>query len=390
MRLVSVEYVEFGGTPQEWRLENLSFGRVTLLVGKNAAGKSRCLNVIGALSRYLIGERKPSLSANYDVRFEHEGANSRYLLEIENSLVQTERYWVEDTLRLDRGARGEGEIWAEQIEGGKMLRFQTPQDELAVAVRRDAIQHRFLQPLYDWGSALRHYYFGTLLGKDRFSLFVEKGGAKLDERDNEAVVPLYKKAVKEFSHRFTEAVKTDMAQLGYPLDDITIAAPVSVRFSGVPGELVGLTVKEQELQGVTDQHSMSQGMFRSLSLIIQINYAQLTNRASCFLIDDIGEGLDFDRSCRIIELMREKVHNSAAQLIMSTNDRFVMNRVPLEEWSVLQRRGNVVRVRNYQNSKEIFDEFKFTGLSNFDFLATDFLNEPIGEYPEVEESVAHE
>jgi predicted ATPase len=384
MRLITVRYVEFGGTPEEWRLEDLTLGRVTLLVGKNASGKSRCLNIIGALSRYLIGERKPTLSAHYDVKFDHEGTTSRYVLEINESLVEKEQYWVGDALRLDRGARGEGEIWAEQVEGGKMLRFQTPQDEIATVARRDAIQHGFLQALYDWGSALRHYYFGTLLGKDRFAVFVEKGGAKFDERDNDAVVPLYKKAVKEFDQRFTDAVKADMERLEYPLDDVTIAAPVSVRFVGMPVELVGLTVKERELQGVTDQHSMSQGMFRSLSLIIQFNYAQMANRASCFLIDDVGEGLDFERSCRLIELLREKVRDSSVQLIMSTNDRFVMNRVPLEEWSVLQRQRNVVRVRNYQNSKEIFDEFKFTGLSNFDFLATDFLNEP------VEENVAHE
>lgn len=390
MRLISVQYVEFGGSPQEWRLEDLALGRVTLLVGKNASGKSRCLNIIGALSRYLIGERKPTLSAHYDVRFDHEGTASRYVLEINDSLVQKEQYSVGNTLRLDRGAGGEGEIWAEQVEGGKMLRFQTPQDEIAAVARRDAIQHRFLQALYDWGSALRHYYFGTLLGKDRFVVFVENGGAKIDERDNEAVVPLYKKAVMEFGTRFTDAVKADMERLEYPLDEITIAAPVSVRFVGMPVELVGLTVKERELQAVTDQHSMSQGMFRSLSLIIQFNYAQMANRASCFLIDDVGEGLDFERSCRLIELLREKVRDSSVQLIMSTNDRFVMNRVPLEEWSVLQRQRNVVRVRNYQNSKDIFDEFKFTGLSNFDFLATDFLNERVAENPEVEENLAHE
>jgi hypothetical protein len=56
-----------------------------------------------------------------------------------------------------------------------------------------------------------------------------------------------------------------------------------------------------------------------------------------------------------------------------------MNKVPLQEWSLLQRTGGQVRVRNYENSRAIFDEFKFTGLSNFDFLATDFINEPVEE-----------
>ena len=108
---------------------------------------------------------------------------------------------------------------------------------------------------------------------------------------------------------------------------------------------------------------------------VRIWCAILSGRPSCILIDDIGEGLDFDRSCALIELLMKKATHSQVQLVMSTNDRFVMNKVPLEAWSVLQREGGTVRVRNYQNSRAIFDDFKFTGLSNFDFLATDFINE---------------
>ncbi len=59
---------------------------------------------------------------------------------------------------------------------------------------------------------------------------------------------------------------------------------------------------------------------------------------------------------------------------MSTNDRFVMNHVPLTEWSVLRRSGNRVVVHNHENSPEAFERFEFTGLSNFDFFATDFLD----------------
>jgi hypothetical protein len=47
------------------------------------------------------------------------------------------------------------------------------------------------------------------------------------------------------------------------------------------------------------------------------------------LIDDIGEGLDFDRSSRLIKLLIEIAEkNENIRLIMSTNDRFVMNAVP--------------------------------------------------------------
>ena len=53
---------------------------------------------------------------------------------------------------------------------------------------------------------------------------------------------------------------------------------------------------------------------------------------------------------------------------MSTNDKFVMNHVPLDEWTVLHRSGSVVHVRNHENSQAAFDDFKFTGLSNFSFF----------------------
>ena len=52
-----------------------------------------------------------------------------------------------------------------------------------------------------------------------------------------------------------------------------------------------------------------------------------------------------------------------------------MNQVPLEEWAVIQRNGGLVRILNYENSKSLFEDFKFTGLSNFSFLEMDFANQ---------------
>jgi len=57
---------------------------------------------------------------------------------------------------------------------------------------------------------------------------------------------------------------------------------------------------------------------------------------------------------------------------MSTNDRFVMNNVPLEYWHIIQRSGGHCKIYNYENSKGTFDNFAYTGLSNFDFFTTDF------------------
>ena len=65
------------------------------------------------------------------------------------------------------------------------------------------------------------------------------------------------------------------------------------------------------------------GMFRALSIIVQVNYSVLADTPSCILIDDIGEGLDFERSCDLIDVLISKAKNSSVQLLMATNDRFV-------------------------------------------------------------------
>ena len=376
MRLKSIKFTEFETTDQGWFLDNLTLGAINLLVGKNSTGKSRTLNVISNLARLLANERRAGLSSNYDVWFEHEGHELRYALKIENERVEQEQFWVDEELRLDRGSQGAGTIFAEEIETGKMIRFQTPQDELAAVARQDAIQHKFLKPLSDWGKSLRHFEFGKELGKDKFVFFVQNGGIHFNEKDVDAAVLLFHRSLNDYGDSFKQQLIADMGRLDYPLEDIQLQAPFSVRLKGSPpGELRCLTVKEVGLKGLTDQHSMSQGMFRTLAILIHLAYSHFAKKATFILIDDIGEGLDFDRSCRLIELIRERARETGSQLILSTNDRFVMNNVPLEEWSVLQRKGSRVKALNVENSRELFEDFKFTGLSNFSFLEMDFANE---------------
>jgi len=386
MLLKSVKFIEFESDPQSWTLEGLALGQRNLIVGKNASGKSRTLNVIGSLASNLAGLKPPGISGNYDVIFDKDGKIIEYKLKYNESEVSEEKLTIDGRVLLSRGDGGKGTIFAEALEGGKNIDFQTPPSGLAVVTRRDTIQHKFLEPLYEWGISLRHYHFGRTLGKERFDLFEKgKGNEKINDRDENQIVALYRQAVKEFNDDFTAVIINDMREIDYDIQEIGLRAPVSIRILSGPGELIGIYVKEKGLNGITDQYSMSQGMFRVLSMLIQVNYSQMAKKSSCILVDDIGEGLDFDRSCKLIDLLRNKAKDHNIQLILSTNDRFVMNKVPLEEWSVLQRQGSIVKVRNYDNSKEIFEEFKFTGLSNFSFLEMDFVNESRGEEAPIHE-----
>lgn len=379
MKLRSIQYSEFAGQEQEWILDGIDFDQINLLVGKNATGKTRTLNLIGGLAALLCGERTPALlSGEYGVTFLNEDKVLKYSLRMDNKEVVSESFERNGEQLLIRGAYGEGKIFAEKINLGQMIEFQTPTHELAAFVRRDSKQHSFLEPLHMWGSAARYYHFGTQLGKDNFAVMSKRGGLVPDGKSASEVVALFQRAKKDFPGSFVDAVVSDMTKVDYPIEQIGVGPLISIQIdSPFSGDLVGLWVKEIGLRGKTDQVGMSQGMFRVLSIIILTNYLASRGMPGSLIIDDIGEGLDFDRSCLLIDLLREKSHKSKLQLILSTNDKFVMNRVPLDEWHVLSRRGSRVTVSNHENSKEIFEEFRFTGLSNFSFFEMDFANQPV-------------
>ena len=374
MRLKSLEYSEHEGTFEAWTMRGLTLADVNLLVGKNASGKSRILNVIFNLARAISGSRS-LVNGHFRLAFDDRGSAVDYELELQDEKIVREVFNVAGETRLSRGPGGRGEIFA--VIEGRTITFQTPENQLAVCARRDTLQHPYFEPLHQWAGSLYHYAFGTPLGKESLAVFSKSNGQKssLDPKDSSQVVAIFSKGKQDFGPSFTEAVAADFRAVGYSIEEVGIETPHNVRIVGpVPGQLAGMYVKECDLPGKTDQFTMSQGMFRALSVVVQVNYAVLADTPSCILIDDIGEGLDFDRSCNLIDVLMAKARSSSVQLLMATNDRFVMNRVPLESWSVIDRKGNDVEIRNAGNSKEIFDRFKFTGLNNFDFLAFDYLH----------------
>jgi hypothetical protein len=272
---------------------------------------------------------------------------------------------------LSRTEDGQGKIYYERLR--RKLKFQPPPDQVVSIARRDSVQHPFLEVLYNWGEAVRHYYFGTDMGRNAFAFPVEKVGQiqpKLGSKTTEMVVATFLEGKKQFPTRFKKSIIQGMQSIGYELTDVFTAPPFGLGI--MPKAVLSIHAKEVDLHASTSQNDMSQGMFRALSLIIHITYAFLEGSPACILIDDIGEGLDYMRSTALVKLLIEKTKGTSTQLIMATNDRFVMNSVPLDYWSIVRREGNVSRVLNKRNSSRLFKRFELTGLNNFDFFSSKY------------------
>lgn len=369
MKLKSIQYSQYDGQARAWRLEDGTFGDINLVVGQNATGKTKTLKVVSDLANLLSGDvkRKPE-SAQFYVVFDDDGVEIQYWLQLEDQNVVREELIQNGQTLLTRGADGTGYIFAEKLNLN--LHFQPPADELAVVSRRDTIQHPFLQRLYNWGKAARYFRFGTLMGQTTYLI---RGVQEevLNLKDSNQPVLMFHEGQARYGEHYERLVMDDMTKIGYELEEIALQ---TIGWMGTNGRVQsGISIKEKDLAAQTYHHEISSGLFRALSLIIQLNYSLLASLPSCIIIDDCGEGLDYIRSTALINLLIEKVEGTEMQLIMSTNDRFVMNSVPLQYWSVIRRFPHKAKLYNYRNSKDIFDDFEFTGLSNFDFFASDYL-----------------
>ena len=89
MQLKNIEYKQYEGDKREWTVEPASFGQINLLVGKNASGKTRILNVMAGLARILAGKQQVLFdSGDFKVTLvTPNGKSFMYNVSMKNNLV---------------------------------------------------------------------------------------------------------------------------------------------------------------------------------------------------------------------------------------------------------------------------------------------------------------
>jgi AAA15 family ATPase/GTPase len=372
MKLQKFSYKEYETSPRYWELKEFQLNNINLIVGNNTSGKSRTLNVINGLARLLLSPKIQFNSGTYKGCFEEKDNQISYGVEFSNGNIIEEYMYQNKTPLFKRDKNGIGEILNVDIK--QKMKFKIPINEL-VAYRRDDIQFPYLNSLYHWASNTRHFRFSREQDKQTLGL-IDSNKTPTESfnlKESNQAIEVFRVAKGKYRDLYVKMLIGDFNKIGYDVSDIDVGIMHSIKVDAPMGnKVIGLRVNENDREGITDQNEMSDGMFRALSILIHYNYYILEKKNLTILIDDIGEGLDFERSSKLIQLLTEKSNNNNIQLIMSTNDKFVMNHTSLDYWQAISRKGGVVQMFNKFNSSKEFEDFRFTGLNNFDFFSTEF------------------
>ena len=170
--------------------------------------------------------------------------------------------------------------------------------------------------------------------------------------------------IKELERKTIDQAIKNFNKLGYKILDIKTKRE---------GSSETLLVYEEKFSYAIPHYQLSQGMYRSLSCLIFIQYLIDNKKVSTLLVDDIGEGLDYDRATEFGKLLLSILQNTNIQLIMASNDNFLLDVVDIKYWNILIRDKNKMQTFNAVKNKDKFRKFKFRGLDNFSLFTSDYL-----------------
>lgn len=329
----------------DWEIGPIHFSQQNLIVGPNASGKSTLLRYIRDFVRIVLGHSK--VDAVPDCRYELEFSNDigivTYLLHIQGGKIVKELLETSGTVRLSRDER-ESRVGDETVN--------VPDTTLVLNARRDIVKYPDIEMVLTWVEKMSSFIFSNILSSNNsVSPFTT---SQLD-------ICLMWEKLKDVQK---DAVKDWMRELHYSIRAIDIA-------TNKLGEK-SLFVIEDNVESPVIMGSMSNGMFRVLYLLVYLHYIA-SYSSGVVLIDDIGEGLDYFRSSLLGKKIFAFAQEHGVQMIVTSNDSFLVDTVDLSAWILLKRAGRVVTAISAKTNPEDFNRFRKLGLSNFDLMKTDFL-----------------
>ncbi|SFE92140.1 AAA domain-containing protein, putative AbiEii toxin, Type IV TA system [Chitinophaga sp. CF118] len=344
-----------------WEIKNLEFDNVSLIVGKNSTGKSKTLRAIDLLGKILTQRVGLVEESTWNVTFSSDKygtINYQFIVETSNgeSFVSFEQMAVDDKVYVHRKLQ---QASLQNVLDNIGNTIYPPSNKLTIHITRDIKKYPYLEEIIIWAERSYGFKFGSIGPEVPYNQQEYNLLTAVDE-----IPALY----KELSAESKERVRKYFLEIGYRIDEIVFTSGRQRNF---------LHIKESDMEIYLAHYQLSQGMFRSLSILIFIEYLLFIKKAATVIIDDLCEGLDYDRATKLGKIIYENCIQKNIQLIATSNDMFLMDVVNLKYWNLLQRDGAVVTALNPKNQPDLFNDFQFTGLSNFDFLASDYIAQKI-------------
>ncbi|RYC69092.1 AAA family ATPase [Spirosoma sordidisoli] len=359
MKLVSFSCKAYGHSIQEINLQ-----QVNLLVGRNGSGKSYALRSIERLADVISEKSWHPVVREWKAEFEDEaGKQLAYSFgwTEKGVSIQYEQLVWDGIILIERNQDG---CFVYSSVTDKREEVTPPKTKLVINVRRDTKLHPEFEKLIHWAESCYSFRFGTIVPEveDIDRKLSKFNFSPLDQTKTDYTPG---DLFNDLEHKQQWKILDLMQDFGYRFEVLKSRGttdPKSVEY------------REKGWARPYDITLTSQGTFRVFILLAYFLRLVNTAKPQLILIDDLGEGLDYSRSVKLGKFLFDECQKAGVQLIATSNDGFLMDAIPIEYWNVLRRTGTEITALNAENHLELFQNFAYTGLSNFDFFSSDYID----------------
>jgi energy-coupling factor transporter ATP-binding protein EcfA2 len=350
-----MQLVSFSFSDYSWKLNDLNLQEVNLIVGKNATGKSRTLSTVNSLVSMVSQKGEIAGGGTWKVCFRTlSGEKFDYSIATKASgQVTREILAVNGKMILDRKL-SKCRVFSKVKNTYEEL--FPPDDQLVLHIRRDVRAYPDFERLIDWANNSYGFRFGTI---SPLNVFTNSGYDFMNPVED--LVDMF----RQLSIPQKEQILILLGEMGYEITAIKAFIRTDTRL---------LEITENGISKPIPHVGLSQGMFRIVALLVYFTYLVRIKKPQLIIIDDLGEGLDYQRVVRLGKFIFDSCKIEHVQLITTSNDGFLMDAIPIEYWNVLRRVGTEITALNEKNNPELFENFAYTGLSNFDFFSSDYID----------------
>ncbi|MFM5900325.1 MAG: AAA family ATPase [Dolichospermum sp.] len=370
---MKIQSFKFSNNKQNWHIEEVKFESLNLLVGGSGVGKTRILNALNLISDTAKGVNR-NFYLEWSINFSHLGQNYRWDLKSSSTKKEEISLNVNDSKQTE-------------IVYEKLVRYDDD-SELEILFRNDSdskFNSEKLPKLKRTESAINllseedliipvRQAFERLIfnfetrQQSMIGLHFDPSEITIDIEDDEV------QNYKEFFADFPPVVKAFYLQKFFPdvfneIKEYYIDIFSEVNDVRVSSErdkygdfMLFFEIQENGLEDWIPQQRISSGMFRTLIFLVEVTAA---TEESVILIDEFENSLGINCMAELTDFILDK--SSDIQFILTSHHPYIINNIPWDNWQIVNKSGNKVRVRKAPDIPELNTASsldKFTQLIN--------------------------
>ncbi len=330
-----IKKLTFENTETGWKIENLEFGKLSLLVGASGVGKTQILKVIMGLKDIANGKSQSHYKwcvffdeRNNNYKWEGEYSGPQYDFKdyavIDNTNIITETISKDNTIIVSRTKEGI------VFDGQKTPKLDSSQSVIALLKEEELIK-----PIYQAWSNI------TIMEVKN-----DSQSPRLTEKNIETLKSL--EAIRIINSPLIEKLfllQTNKIDIFKEIEDTFKSIFPTVEKIDFVKKLNDnyiepcLFITEIGVKKWISQPNISSGMLRTL---MQITMIKLASDGDVILIDEFENSLGVNCIDDVADLVLHPDAN--VQFIITSHHPYIINNIPFKNWKIVTRNGSTVSV----------------------------------------------